>query len=101
MRDLLKHPFTRKANYTYIGLHRQRCAICGRPAEEQWHICSLGGGTIPVCAECDVKINSSIVNLVDPEHHGELMARYIEHEFPGRRFSKPIDDLITGGTQHG
>lgn len=42
--------------YTVIGMRRKRCH-CGAQAVHQWQACANGRRCVPVCLECDYKIN--------------------------------------------
>ena len=57
----------RKKPYTEIGIRRLKCFrfdICGNMAKFQWNICSDGNEFRPICLECDVALNETVLKFM-------------------------------------
>jgi hypothetical protein len=58
----------RRKPYTDIGIRRLPCVRCGAKAKAQWQICSDGNVYRPLCANCDILLNTLVLEFVrDPE----------------------------------
>lgn len=51
----------RKKPYTEAGIKRMKCVRCPNRARFQWNICADGNVFRPICAECDVELNSLVM----------------------------------------
>jgi NAD-dependent SIR2 family protein deacetylase len=40
---------------------KPRCARCGRKAKYEWSICADGNKPRPICAKCDVELNTMVM----------------------------------------
>jgi len=70
----MKHP--RMKPYTYIGIRRKKCARCGAQATEQWQICALGRQYVPICRECDIVLNSVVLDFMHWPGMVGIMKKY-------------------------
>ena len=58
----------RRTPYSATGILRLKCIRCVRQAEYQWQICADGNNFRPLCALCDVQLNSKVLAFMkDPE----------------------------------
>lgn len=51
----------RKRPYTEKALRRMKCIRCGERAFAQWNICADGNVYRPICASCDVELNTLVM----------------------------------------
>lgn len=51
----------RKQPYTEKGIRRLKCVRCGEKARFQWSICADGNVSRPLCARCDVELNTMVM----------------------------------------
>lgn len=54
----------RKKPYTSIGIGRKKCARCGERAMFQWNICALGNLFHPICEDCDISLNDTVLKFM-------------------------------------
>lgn len=54
----------RRKPYTAIGIRRVPCARCGEKSHAQWNICADGNQPRGLCRQCDIELNSLVVNFV-------------------------------------
>jgi hypothetical protein len=67
--------------YTRRGLRRVPCRRCGEPSVHQWSLrpCALGTRRwYGLCLECDVILNSVVMQFLRVPDHEEILRRYIE-----------------------
>ena len=50
--------------YTEIGIKRLKCFRCGKPAKYQWEICSDGNQYRPICENCDIELNRTVLQFM-------------------------------------
>lgn len=63
--------------YTAIGVRRLFCARCKiQKARFQWSACANQHKFVPVCADCDIYINSVFLELCDIPDRKILMEKY-------------------------
>ena len=67
--------------YTEIGLLRKKCIKCGKPATTQWQICSDSNNWRPLCAKCDIELNSLVLYFMEHPKAGDLI---LDYGFKGR-----------------
>lgn len=65
----------KKTPYTKIGIRRAKC-FCGNRAAFQWSTCANGHRYIPVCKECDLRLNRLILDFLNHPYTDTLMVRY-------------------------
>lgn len=56
----------RTKSYSLRELYKQKCFCCGKPARFQWNACADGNIWRPLCPECDVRINISVLQVLYP-----------------------------------
>ena len=66
----------RKKPYTEIGVRRLKCIRCGKKAEYQWQICSDGNNFRPLCLECDILLNQTVLVFMGHPKAAELACEY-------------------------
>jgi hypothetical protein len=66
----------RKRPYTQIGIRRLKCSRCGAPAETQWQICADGNQYRPLCIECDIALNETVLRFMGFPDVEEKMTVY-------------------------
>jgi len=54
----------RKKPYTEIGIKRLKCFRCKKQASQQWQICSDHNQYRPICDECDIKLNETVLRFM-------------------------------------
>lgn len=67
----------RSRPYTRIGVQRLPCLRCGQPAKCQWCVCA-DGCYRPVCAECDIRLNSLVLAFLRVPDRAKTIADYQE-----------------------
>lgn len=66
----------RKRPYTAIGIKRMKCCRCGGKGYSQWNVCADNGAFRPLCRDCDIELNSLVLNWArDPEAKNKI-AKY-------------------------
>lgn len=68
----------RKIPYTEEGIKRMACQRCGKPSSFQWQICSDGNVFRPICLDCDIELNETVLRFMNFPDWQEKMARYRE-----------------------
>ena len=68
----------RKTPYTSKGIARIKCFRCGKPASEQWQICSDDNVYRGICTECDVALNEVVLRWFGFEDWKEKIRAYRE-----------------------
>ena len=66
----------RRKPYTAIGIRRLKCVRCGQRAEHQWDCCANGNRKVPVCLDCDVRLNAVVLAFMRIPGHARLMRVY-------------------------
>ena len=66
----------RREPYTARGIRRLRCVRCGRPATQQWQICSDGNLYRPICIDCDVELNRLVLEFIGFPHVDDMIVAY-------------------------
>lgn len=66
----------RKEPYTEIGIRRLKCYRCGKCARYQWQICADGNVYRPICVECDLELNRTVLEFMGIKDVEEKMERY-------------------------
>jgi len=66
----------RKQPYTFIGIGRKKCERCGEPAQYQWQICSLKNWYYPICGECDIKLNETVLKFMGISGRKKIIQQY-------------------------
>lgn len=68
----------RREPYTAIGIRRLTCATegCSNRAHAQWNACANGGRFVPICKDCDLKLNRMALEFLGLPNTDELMASY-------------------------
>ena len=69
---------TRRKPYTQIGIQRLWCIRCGEKAEYQWQICADGNNWRPICGECDVLLNKTVLDFMRHPRSAQLINDYRE-----------------------
>ncbi len=54
----------RKKPYTQLGIRRVPCERCGKPSDYQWQICATGNLYSGICVECDIELNTLVVEFM-------------------------------------
>jgi len=62
--------------YTEIGIKRLGCVRCGKKATFQWQICSDGNNFRPLCIECDIALNRTVLEFMNHPDVDVLMEEY-------------------------
>ncbi len=70
----------RKKPYTEIGIARCECIRCGAQAEYQWQICADGNNYRPLCSQCDIGLNKTVLKFMRHPHALQLAAEYKERD---------------------
>lgn len=70
--------YGRSSPYTQIGIGRLPCARCGKPATQQWQICSDNRLFRPICDECDIALNELVLKFMNDPDAKEKMEKYRE-----------------------
>ena len=68
----------RKTPYTLKGIKRIKCFRCGKPASQQWQICSDDNIYRGICTECDVALNEVVLKFMGFGDWEEKMKAYRE-----------------------
>lgn len=66
----------RKKPYTARGISRVPCARCGKPANQQWQICSDDRLYRPLCNACDLEMNELVLKWIGFPDWEEKMEAY-------------------------
>jgi NAD-dependent SIR2 family protein deacetylase len=66
--------------YTTAGIARLKCIRCDNQAEFQWQICSDGRNFRPLCAPCDVELNTMVLNWAKHPDAKKLAKKYAEEK---------------------
>ena len=66
----------RKAPYTEIGIRRKKCFRCGHQAKFQWQICADGNQYRPICEECDIALNETVLKFMGFADWKNMIAEY-------------------------
>lgn len=65
----------RRKPYTAAGIRRLPCFRCGAPAVHQWNVCADGNLFRPLCLECDIALNQTVLRFMnDPDRAAKLKA---------------------------
>jgi hypothetical protein len=79
----------RKIPYTERGIKKQKCHRCGKPASQQWQLCSDGNIWRPICQVCDVLINELVLRYMgDKDWHNKIIA--YEAKFDKKRYTTKV-----------
>lgn len=62
--------------YTTIGIKRKKCIRCGEQAATQWQICSDGNQFRPICIECDIALNKTVLEFCKIPNADKLIEDY-------------------------
>jgi len=62
--------------YTAIGIKRKKCIRCGKQAATQWQICSDGNQYRPICIECDIALNKTVLEFCKIPNADKLIEDY-------------------------
>jgi hypothetical protein len=62
--------------YTEIGIRRLACTRYGQPASFSWSACANGNRYVPLCDECDVKLNELALRFMRIPQAEVLLAAY-------------------------
>ena len=62
--------------YTAIGIKRKKCIRCGKQAATQWQICSDGNQYRPICIECDIALNKTVLEFFKFPNADKLIKDY-------------------------
>lgn len=62
--------------YTQIGIKRKKCCRCGKQAATQWKICSDGNQYRPLCIECDIELNKTVLEFMGFKDSDKMIAEY-------------------------
>jgi len=54
----------RRKPYTVIGMRRIACFRCGKPASQQWTICSDNNIYRGICLKCDIELNKTVLKFM-------------------------------------
>lgn len=84
----------RRKPYTQIGIRRAPCVRCGRPAECQWQVCADNNLYRPLCAACDIAVNTCLLRFMRDPDWQKKMERYRQRLstlaiHPQMRYAKP------------
>ena len=66
----------RRDPYTEVGIRRMPCFRCGRPAVHQWQLCANGNRYLPICTECDIRLNRLVLQFMKHPFRRKLMEKY-------------------------
>ena len=66
----------RKTPYTEIGIKRLKCFRCSNPATFQWQICSDNNIFRPICLECDIALNETVLKFMKFNNWKEKIEQY-------------------------
>lgn len=66
----------RKKPYTEIGISRMKCFRCGKPANQQWQICSNGNLYCPICDKCDIELNKIVLKFMGFRKWKSMIKKY-------------------------
>ena len=70
----------RREPYTQIGIRRLKCIRCGEQAVHQWQICSLRNRWVPICVDCDISLNATVLEFMEIPDAERILAVYIEKQ---------------------
>lgn len=62
--------------YTATGIRRLPCSRCGNRASHTWSACANGNRHVPLCDECDVKLNELALRFMRIPQAEALLAAY-------------------------
>lgn len=67
--------YARKEPYTAAGIRRLKCVRCSSQARYQWEVCADGNNWRPLCASCDIELNSLVLRWMgDPQAEKKIRA---------------------------
>jgi len=66
----------RKSGYSQSGIKKKKCIRCGNPADAQWQICSDGNNYRPICNDCDIELNRTVLVFMRHPNVDGLMRKY-------------------------
>jgi len=68
----------RKKPYTVTGISRLRCfrAGCKNKAEQQWNACSDDNQWRPICNECDIELNTVVLQFMGFKNWHDKIEKY-------------------------
>ena len=66
----------RKKPYTQIGISRLKCFRCGNKPQFQWAICANNNHYLPLCLECDIKLNEMVLKFMKFRNWDSLIKEY-------------------------
>ena len=68
----------RREPYTEIGIRRLKCFRCKtNTASQQWQICANKNLYLPICDECDVKLNRMVIDFMRFPNGHEIFNEYV------------------------
>lgn len=70
--------YGRKKPYTVIGISRVKCFRCEKKASQQWQICANKSLFLPICIDCDIKMNELILEFMKFSNRKSMLKRYIK-----------------------
>ena len=62
--------------YTAIGIKRKKCIRCGKQAATQWQICSDGNQYRPLCTDCDIELNKTVLEFMGFKNSEKMIENY-------------------------
>jgi hypothetical protein len=68
----------RSKPYTELGITRLKCIRCSAPARFQWQICSDGNNYRPICAKCDIALNTVVLKFMGHPDKEKAIEKYTE-----------------------
>jgi hypothetical protein len=68
----------RRKPYTEAGIRRMPCFRCGQPAEYQWQVCADNNVYRPICAECDIALNTLVLMFMRDPDRDQKMKEYVK-----------------------
>ena len=66
----------RKTEYSESGIKRLKCLRCGDKAQYQWSICADGNNYRPICLECDIALNRTVLKFMKHPHANQMADEY-------------------------
>jgi 5-methylcytosine-specific restriction endonuclease McrA len=58
----------------------KKCIRCGQKAGFQWQICSDGNNYRPLCIDCDIELNETVLLFMGHPRARELSAKYAKEK---------------------
>lgn len=66
----------RSQPYTSTGIKRIPCFRCGSPASFQWQVCADKRLFRPLCAKCDIGLNSLVLKWMNDPNAAQKLHTY-------------------------